>query len=89
MIGTMSEEQNGSPSDSGHAAGESRPIDLGLSEGKSMAFAPTSALQPEGPPIGGLAPAGPSNGTAPEAPQGSSESSPAAASASPSGEQDG
>lgn len=92
MIGTMSEEQNGTSSDSGRTADESRPIDLGLSEGKSMAFAPTSALQPEGQPIGGLAPAGPSNGTAPEAPQGSSESSPAAASAgeaSPSGDQDG
>jgi hypothetical protein len=36
-----------------------RPLDLGLSEGKSMAFAPTQVLQPEGPVIGGLAPASP------------------------------
>ncbi|HWB69023.1 MAG TPA: hypothetical protein VG518_03520 [Solirubrobacterales bacterium] len=38
-----------------------RPLDLGLAEGKSMAFAPTSALPPEGPPIGGLGPASPQN----------------------------
>lgn len=38
---------------------EVRPVDLGLSEGKSMAFAPAAVLQPEGPPIGGLAPASP------------------------------
>ena len=45
-------------------AREIRPVDLGLSEGKSMAFVPTGALQPEGPPIGGLAPASP-NGAPP------------------------
>lgn len=73
----MPEEHNGDASDRGRTADESRPVDLGLSEGKSMAFAPTSALQPDGPPIGGLAPAGPSDGAAPEAPQGASDSSPA------------
>lgn len=41
---------------------DSRPVDLGLSEGRSMAFAPTSALAPEGVPIGGLAPAKPQSG---------------------------
>ena len=46
---------------------ESRPLDLGLSEGKSMGFAPTSALAPQGPPIGGLTPAGPNPQLAPEA----------------------
>jgi hypothetical protein len=49
---------NGSPS-------EARPVDLGLLEGKAMAFAPTSALAPEGPPIGGLQPAGPTAGVEP------------------------
>jgi hypothetical protein len=34
----------------------SRPIDHGLSEGKSMGFAPTGALGPQSFPIGGLAP---------------------------------
>jgi hypothetical protein len=45
-----------------------RPVDLGLVEGKAMAFAPTQALAPAGPPIGGLAPAQ-SNGTAAPAPE--------------------
>lgn len=59
---------------------EARPIDLGLSEGKSMAFAPTSAIPPEGPPIGGLVPASPSpNGSA----GGDPSTPPAAASQSP------
>lgn len=35
---------------------ESRPVDLGLSEGKAMGFAPTSALSPQSFPIGGLTP---------------------------------
>ncbi len=87
----MPDEHNGNQP--GSAAEESRPVDLGLSEGKSMAFAPTSALQPEGQPIGGLAPAGPSNGAVPDAPQqGSTDTAPAAASpaepASSSGQDD-
>ncbi len=78
----MPEEHNGNDLEPGRPAQESRPVDLGLSEGKSMAFAPTSALQPDGPPIGGLAPAGPSNGAVPDAPQGSGDSAPVAASPS-------
>lgn len=49
------EDVPAAPDDS--LAQEPRPVDLGLSEGKSIGFAPTSAVPPDGPPIGGLAPA--------------------------------
>ena len=85
----MPEKRNESVPDAVPNANESRPVDLGLSEGKSMAFAPTSALRPEGPPIGGLAPAAPSDGAGTAAPPGGGDPSPTSAPAaegSPSGE---
>jgi hypothetical protein len=80
----MTEERN--PPPTGNQ--ESRPVDLGLSEGKSMGFAPTGAIGPDAFPIGGSRPiqAAPQGGaTTPAAagdggsgatPQGGSPSSP-------------
>src|SRR5205085_5824626 len=53
----MTDEQQSAPLPEGGS--ERRPVDLGLIEGKAMGYLPTSALAPDGPPIGGLSPAGP------------------------------
>lgn len=78
----MTEDNNATPAGNQ----ESRPVDLGLSEGKSMGFAPTGAIGPDAFPIGGAQPiqAAPEGGTGPQAvagdgagtaPQGGSPSS--------------
>jgi hypothetical protein len=52
----MTDETQWAPHSDGS---ETPPVDLGLIEGRSMGYLPTSALAPDGPPIGGLLPAGP------------------------------
>lgn len=75
----MTEDNSATQDNNAMPAGnqESRPVDLGLSEGKSMGFAPTGAIGPDAFPIGGAqpiqaAPTAPQAGTGPQAVAGDS-----------------